>query len=136
MRHDDDDDDGGGGGGGGDGGGDGYGYGDGDGDGDAPSFDDGDASKAVDASDDRFRASLGTFPPADDSRPLPGMGVAVPRHFASGMHVPIKVQSLDQEHAAVLPVHAMVEAIRGVPVPLHETSDAPRDGDGDGVSSP
>ena len=48
----------------------------------------------------------------------------------------IKVQSLDQEHAAVLPVHAMVEAIRGVPVPLHETSDAPRDGDGDGVSSP
>ena len=36
------------------------------------------------------------------------------------MHVPVKVRSLDEEHAAVLPVHAMVEAIKGNAVPLQQ----------------
>ena len=48
------------------------------------------------------------------------MGVPVPAKLRTSMHVPVKVRSLDEEHAAVLPVHAMVEAIKGNAVPLQQ----------------
>ena len=49
------------------------------------------------------------------------MGVEVPAKLRTHMHfVPVKTRSLDQEHAAVLPVHAMVESIKGGAVPIQE----------------
>ena len=36
------------------------------------------------------------------------MGVPVPAKLRTSMHVPVKVRSLDEEHAAVLPVQPLM----------------------------